>query len=364
MAPQAPNPPGVALNLALALVTSSEAPLLLLDEHFIVVAASDSFCRAFGIAFDATTGRSVFEIGAGEWNAPRLKSLLSATLSGQADIEAYELDLDRPGRERRILMLRAQRLDYGEEAATSVLLTVTDVTDVRASEKLKDNLLREKAVLLQEVQHRVANSLQIIASVLLQSARKVNSVETRRHLNDAHQRVMSVAAVQQQLATTSLEQVALAPYLGQLCQSIAASMISDRDKLSLEVEADAALVGPETSVSLGLVVTELVINALKHAFPGGRTGRIKVGYRSAGEDWTLSVDDDGVGMPTATEAAKPGLGTSIIEALAHQLGATVEIDRTAPGTTVSLVHVKVAPAEDKGARPGPGALKAARRQAL
>ena len=73
-------------------------------------------------------------------------------------------------------------------------LAVADVTAARAADKLKDDLLREKAILLQEVQHRVANSLQIIASVLLQSARKVQSEETRGHLKDAHNRVMSVAA--------------------------------------------------------------------------------------------------------------------------------------------------------------------------
>ena len=82
------------------------------------------------------------------------------------------------------------------------MLSVTDITHARAAEKLKDNLLREKDVLLQELHHRVANSLQIIASVLMQSARKVQSEETRSHLYDAHQRVMSVAALQQQLASS------------------------------------------------------------------------------------------------------------------------------------------------------------------
>jgi two-component sensor histidine kinase len=347
MAPHAPTPPDAALSLALALVTSSEAPLLLLDGDFVVIAASASFCRTFDIDPDATAGQTVFQLGAGEWNSPRLRSLLSATLSGQSNIAAYELDLDRPAGGRRVLMLHAQRLDYGAQQAARLLLTNSDITDARASEKLKDDLLREKAILLQEVQHRVANSLQIIASVLLQSARKVNSDETRRHLNDAHQRVMSVAAVQQQLATTSLERVALAPYLGQLCQSIAASMISDPDQLSLEVEADASTVSPNVSVSLGLVVTELVINALKHAYPGGRVGRIKVGYNSADTDWTLSVDDDGVGMPASDDSAKGGLGTSIIRALAQQLAARVEIDSTGLGTKVSLVHVNVKPTDEK-----------------
>ena len=75
-----------------------------------------------------------------------------------------------------------------------------DVTDARIAEKLKDDLLKEKAVLLQELQHRVANSLQIIASVLMQSARRVQSDEARTHLQQAHQRVMSVASLQHHLA--------------------------------------------------------------------------------------------------------------------------------------------------------------------
>src|SRR3546814_2575945 len=88
-----------------------------------------------------------------------------------------------------------------------LLLSISDVTDARSSEKLKDDLLREKAILLQELQHRVANSLQIIASVLMQSARRVQSEEVRGHLHDAHSRVMSIASLQQQLAASSLGDV-------------------------------------------------------------------------------------------------------------------------------------------------------------
>ncbi|WP_281409849.1 histidine kinase dimerization/phosphoacceptor domain -containing protein [Methylobacterium sp. BTF04] len=88
------------------------------------------------------------------------------------------MDLDRPGRGVRRLVLKAQKLEYRDPENVRLLITVADVTDARAAEKLKDDLVREKAVLLQEVQHRVANSLQIIASVLMQSARTVNSDES------------------------------------------------------------------------------------------------------------------------------------------------------------------------------------------
>ncbi len=272
---------------------------------------------------------------------PRLRSLLTATLSGAAKIDAYEMDLSRNGAVVRRLVLKAHKLEYGDPGHRRLLLTVADVTDARASEKLKDDLLREKAIRLQEVQHRVANSLQIIASVLLQSARKVSSEETRGHLHDAHHRAMSIASVQQQLAATTLGEVELRAYFSQLCQSIGASMISDHDKVVLNVEADDSVVSSDDSVSLGLIVTELVINALKHAFRDSRRGEIAVGYKSQGPNWTLSVGDDGVGMPKDRDSAKAGLGTSIVEALAKQLKATVQVKAAHPGTMVAVAHQQV-----------------------
>ncbi|WP_293391187.1 sensor histidine kinase, partial [Phenylobacterium sp. RIFCSPHIGHO2_01_FULL_69_31] len=236
--------------------------------------------------------------------------------------------------------------DYGDAAHRYVLLSIADVTDARLAAKLKDDLLREKAILLQEMQHRVANSLQIIASVILQSARKVSSNETRLHLTDAHNRVMSVAALQHELSASRLEDVELRSYFKKLCDSIGASMIRDHDQLVLEVKADDSTSAADTSVSLGLIVTELVINCLKHAFPGGRPGRIEVGYNSRGPNWTLSVADDGVGMPKDNASSTPGLGTSIVDALAHQLNARVQVADAHPGTVVSVIHTQIAAVAD------------------
>jgi two-component sensor histidine kinase len=323
-------------------VDSSTAPLLLLDGDLVVIAASASFCRAFHIDPTQVEGFAIFDLGDGEWDARRLRSLLTATLSGAIAVDAYEMDLEAAGAPPRRLVLNAHRLDYGHDAPVRLLLAMADVTDARAAEKLKDDLLREKAVLLQEVQHRVANSLQIIASVILQSARKVQSDETRTYLHDAHNRVMSVAALQQQLAASRLGAVELRPYFIQLCQSIGASMIHDRDKVTLDVDVDAGAVDAEVSVSLGLIVTELVINCLKHTFPEHRNGTIIVGYRAHGPNWTLSVSDDGVGMPTDKASATPGLGTTIVEALSRQLKARVQVTRAHPGTIASVAHTQIA----------------------
>ena len=343
------TPPDIGLSLALAVVASSTAPILLLDGAFSVLAASTTFSTAFQLDAERVVGRPVFALGLGEWNGRRLHSLLEAVASGDADVPAYEMDLVRRDVADRKLVLGARKLQYGDPAHPRILLTITDVTDARESERIKEELLREKTILLQEVQHRVANSLQIIASVLMQSARQVQSEETRGHLRDAHNRVMSIAAVQQQLAASRVGQVEIAPYFRQLCKSLSASMIFDPNEVGIHVEADESRVEGNTSVSLGLVVTELVINALKHAFPDHRVGAIVVSYVSAGKDWTLKVKDDGVGIKVDPANAGAGLGTNIVEALARHLRADISVEDRAPGTEVTLAHKSGGSQDERGA---------------
>ena len=123
-------------------------------------------------------------------------------------------------------------------------------------------------------------------------------------------------------------------------------MIGDVDQISLVVEGGDGVVEARVSVSLGLIVTELVINALKHAFPDGRPGTITVDYNFHGPNWVLCVRDDGVGMPW-TAPVRTGLGTGIVAALAAQLHASVEIKPEQPGTQVSITHTRIAMVRDE-----------------
>jgi two-component system, sensor histidine kinase PdtaS len=335
--------PNAALSLARALIDISGLPLLLLDGEMRVVSASRSFCEAFDVPRNRAEGRYLAQLGGGEWDIPQLSILLEAALADDTEHGAYETDLVRPDMETRRLVLNVRRVDYDDSQNARILLAIQDVTETQRVDRLniallleKDDQLRDRAVLLQEMQHRIANSLQIIASVLLLKARTVQSEESRRHLRDAHDRVMSVAAVQRHLEFT-LGDVEVGAYLTKLCGSLASSMIRDGRPLTLEVRANDATVSSHTAVSLGLIVTELVINALKHAFPDGRGGAIVVAYRVEQAQWTMSVADDGVGRSTAVKPGKPGLGTSVVEALARQLGARVVISDASPGTLVALV---------------------------
>ena len=239
------------------------------------------------------------------------------------------------------MLLNARKVFYEGGSHTTILLGIEDVTVQRALEHDKDELLRQKETLFDELQHRVANSLQIIASIILMKARSVQSEETRLHLQDAHKRVLSIAAVQKQLHASGPDgAIEIAPYLTRLCETLATSMIGGSRPITLKVVGEGGSVTARQAESLGLIVTELVMNALKHAFADDAVqGLITVAYEMNGTNWKLSVSDNGVGKPNGgISKGNSGLGTGIIKALSQQLDAKVETVGGATGTTVSITH--------------------------
>ena len=255
-------------------------------------------------------------------------------------MDHFELEQDFTHLGQRSMLLNARKVFYEGDKNSTLLLAIEDITERRNAERLLKILSDQKDTLLAEMSHRVANSLQIIASILLLKARSVQSEETRGHLEDAHRRVMSVAALQHQLiATGKGEKLEVGHYLDKLCESLAASMIGDKRAISLVVMADAGEVTSEQAVSFGLIVTELVMNSLKHAFGlDAKEGHIRVEYTVFGENWALSIADDGSGMAENPDDRPTGLGTSIVKALSQQLDAVVEIATSTKGTAVSITH--------------------------
>jgi two-component sensor histidine kinase len=332
-----------ARPLAQAIVDTIREPLLVLDQDLHVVTANRAFYQAFRMKRQDIHGRPVYGLGDGQWDIPELRLLLEGVAPQHPVMEAYEVERDFPIIGRRTMLLNARELFFQKNARKLILLTIEDVTDRRAAEREITNLLQQKETLLQEMQHRVANSLQIIASILSIKARAVQSEETRRHLEDAHQRVMSVAAVQQQLlASGHGAPIEIGPYLVRLCETLAASMTEDSHPIALQVRADGGTASSAEAGSIGLIVTELVINAFKHAFIGERAaGQLVVAYETADTGWRLAVSDNGVGTPQAhlgPARTTSGLGTIIVEALARQLGARVDTVTNSQGTTVSITH--------------------------
>jgi chemotaxis protein methyltransferase CheR len=325
-------------SLAHAIVDTVLESLIILDNELRVIAASRSFYRKFKVSRQETQGQLLYELGNGQWDIPELRRLLEEILPHDSEVEAFEIQREFPAIGQHTMLLNARRVFREGDGSAAILLAIEDVSERRAAEREKDELLRQKDILLKEMRHRVFNSLQIIASILLLKARSVESDETRRHLEEAHQRVVSLASLQMHLEPAGHgEKMQVGPYLRRLCESLAESMVGGGRSLSVDVQAKAGLVTSDVAVSLGLITTELLMNSLKHAFPERERGEVVIRYESDGPGWTLSISDDGVGRQSDDEKPeRVGLGTTIVAALALQLGAEVTVSSGNPGMTVTV----------------------------
>ena len=227
-----------ARSLAQAIVNTVREPLLVLDKDLRVVAASRSFYQTFRVNREETHGRLLYTLGDGQWDIPALRTLLGKVVPEHAVMDDYEVEQEFPNIGHRTMLLNARKVISEDNSHTTVLLAIEDMTERKAAERELHELLRQKELLLDEMQHRIANSLQIIASIIMLKARTVQSQETRLHLEDAHKRVMSVAAVQQHLQVSGRgELIEVATYLSKLCATLAQSMIGDGGHIIIEVKA-------------------------------------------------------------------------------------------------------------------------------
>ncbi len=327
---------GLSSELTDAIVGTLREPIIILDGDLRVVTGSRAFYDKFGVDYGKIQGKNFAELGSGEWNIPALISLLTQVLPEKTKVEGYEVmhTFEKIG--LRVMILNARSITLNNKHQ-DIFISITDITEERRTQRDKENLMLQKDTLLKEMRHRIANSLQLIASIILLKAGSVKSDESKAHLEDAHDRILSIATVQRNLDPTSKGSlVPVLDYLRTLCSSLAKSMIGGRKPITVKVTGGGGSVTPDEAIGLGLITTELVINALKHAFPKGK-GQVTVTYESQKNKWKLSIGDDGVGLKS-NSARDEGLGTSIVESLAVQLDAEVSRISTERGTVVSVSH--------------------------
>src|SRR5690242_63228 len=208
--------------------------------------------------------------------------------------------------------------------------------EVHASRDRFAALAAERELLLREVNHRVGNSLQIIASLLHLQANSTNQDDVKAALTNAMGRVAAVAQVHRRLYTShDFKSVLLNQYLESLLDDLRRS--AEGNKMSrLTVKAEPIEVDPDRAVAIGIIVNELVMNAVKYAYPDGASGPIHVDVRTDAEDVVLSIADDGVGLNGKTDPRSTGMGQRIVSAMAAKLDACVDRDPDHAGTRVIL----------------------------
>jgi chemotaxis protein methyltransferase CheR len=338
--------PAEAQVLALAIVEAIPDPLLVMDDAYRVVAANRSFADAFDILPEVSHGEVLFNLAGGVWDTPALRELLQGVFASDVPVDGFELDGDFSPSGARTIILNARLVRFAEQAGPLVLLGVKDITARRQIEREKaellaktSDLLAQQKILVREIQHRVANSLQIIASILMLKTRGVTSPEAREHLQDAHERVLSVAQVQSHLSSVEgIDCIDMGAYLAELCKGLASSMVGPDKPIQIRfAPLSGGTHNSASAVSIGLIVTELVLNSIKHAFPAGKRGAaITVSYEVTDAGWILAVRDNGLGTGGAPAVGAGGLGTAIVSALADQLGADITTTSGSEGRQVVI----------------------------
>lgn len=228
----------------------------------------------------------------------------------------------------------AMRMRRAKEAAEE---------EVRAARDRFEALAAERALLMREVNHRVGNSLQLIASLLTIQSNAAANTEVKEALSDATGRVMAVAQVHRRLYTSDdVQSVAVDLYLEALVEDLRRSTAAEGGALAqLTLKAESMAAAPDHAVALGMIVNELVTNALKYAYPDDTKGAIRVLLRRDGDNGgILTVEDDGVGnsfgAAAHAKAASTGLGQRIVHAMGDKLRARIEHDSSPRGTRVTV----------------------------
>ena len=219
-------------------------------------------------------------------------------------------------------VLAKARLEHAKDAAEA---------ELRASNARLEALLHE-------VNHRVANSLQLVSAfVQLQSA-AIEDAAAREALEDTQRRIAAIGAVHRRLYTShSVDGVEMGEYLHALVDELGQTWSTAEAERRIVLDAEPVRLPTDRAVSVGVIVNELVSNACKYAYPGpGCGGEIRVALRRDGDRFTLAVEDDGVGMATDAPARGTGLGTKLIRAMAQSLQSAVEYDTSGRGLRATL----------------------------
>ena len=206
--------------------------------------------------------------------------------------------------------------------------TIQDITARKRAEEALHLLLRQKETLMQELQHRVKNNLSVISSLLALELPRIPDARSREVFVDAQTRIVSMVKIYEQLySTQSLSHVDLRTYIEGLTRGLFNTYALEAERIRLYTDIISLPLDLRIVVPLGLILNELIANALKYAFPAGASAELRVELTKKGEMLILSVRDNGVGLPDGIDlGAIESMGIRLVMILTEQLGGTVTFE--------------------------------------
>jgi PAS domain S-box-containing protein len=333
-----------ARQLIQSIVDTIRDPLVVLESDLTVVTASKAFLTMFEITQAQAYGRRVSELGQHQWDVPALRHLLDKVLPENKPFENFEIEDVFPGLGLRVFNLNARKISQPGNHSERMLLVFEDITDRKQRE-------RDAANLTNEISHRIKNNLQIIVGLIAYEVRSTppQCVVGYRAMQA---RISAIAQLYDLISHSSRgASVAADAYLSDIAKSLTASLLGAVTQISIEVIAAPLELDPERAVPFGLLVNELATNAVKHAFPDAKTGRVSLRLARVGDEIELAVADDGIGMSAATPSkTTERRGSDYVAIFLRQIGGRIVPSQAHDaGTTVTMrFPVSVVPVTPPG----------------
>jgi PAS domain S-box-containing protein len=316
------------------IANTSHELMALINRDYIHEAANDAYCRALGKTRGDVVGHSLATVWLPDTFAEVIKTPLEQCLTGR-EIR-YEGWCTMEGGARRCFDIRQYPYFNSRSEVTHCVLVAVDITERKSSVETTQATLKEKEVLLKEVHHRVKNNLQVITSLLNLQLNVITNKETRELIRESQNRVRSMALIHEKLyQAENVGQIDLEDYLRSLTRDLFRSYGVGGVNLKLEVEE--IKVDVDTAIPCGLIVNELVSNALKYAFPLGKEGQVHLKVAKVSrQQAAMSVSDNGIGLPGELAGYSSNtLGFQLVHMLVKQLRGTLDVVRNG-GTTFMI----------------------------
>ncbi|HCW09188.1 MAG TPA: hypothetical protein DGG95_17665, partial [Cytophagales bacterium] len=231
----------------------------------------------------------------------------------------------------QIRHIRSQGIFFRNEEGKPMngVSVVYDQTNEKQNEINLLSSLHEKELLIKEIHHRVKNNLQLISSIIYLKMKTMVDTDTRTFLEETRQKIHSISLIHERLLQTgSINQVNVAEYLGDLIVDLQMTNNDQHFKLHVDCNVEPESISLDTAIYCGLIINELVTNAIKYAFVDRTNGNIKIIFRKFGKGHQLWVSDDGVSLPASVVLGQTNsFGMQMLEIFIKQLKGTVEINR-------------------------------------
>lgn len=308
------------------MVSTTTDGMALIDRHYTYQVVNQAYQNWRNQTRDEIVGHTVKDILGQDLFEQVVQPQLDLSLSGQIIYD--EMWIERPDQEPQFLSVIYVPYLEPDQSISGVVVSVRDITKLKQAEKQIQKSLKEKEVLLKEIHHRVKNNLQIVYSLLRLQRHKLKDQQAATALLESQNRIETIALIHEKLyCSKDLARIDCSEYIAGLVANLFSTYNINPNQVALETQIDSISLDIDKAIPCGLMINELVSNALKYAFPTSAPGKITVELRREdSENVLLVVRDNGVGMLDTFDLARSKtLGLKLVQNFVIQLKGTLEM---------------------------------------